>query len=136
MPSLRLHMAKVQLRVKMALLEGRGPCVVGRILLTYADSETADERTRTADLISLRVIIHRLQAFAGACKSRISKRLSLLRVAACCTVLRSRWYQSGIKTSASYSLTSGPIARTRALRSHNPPTRVSACCPTLHNRLI
>jgi hypothetical protein len=38
-------------------------------------------------------------------QSRISKGLSLLRVAACCTVLRSRWYQSGIKfapTSASF----------------------------------
>src|SRR5215211_3325767 len=56
----------------------------------------ADERTRTADLISLRVIHQALQGLAQDCKSRISKRLSLLRVAACCTVLRSRWYQSGI----------------------------------------
>jgi hypothetical protein len=30
------------------------------------------------------------------CKSPISRRLSLLRVASCCTVLRSRWYQSGV----------------------------------------
>ena len=57
----------------------------------------ADERTRTADLVSLRVIGHALQRLAQDCKSRISKRLSLLRVAPCCTVLRSRWYQSGIK---------------------------------------
>jgi hypothetical protein len=49
----------------------------------------ADERTRTADLISLRVIIQALQGCAGDCKSRISKRLSSLRVAECCTVLRS-----------------------------------------------
>ena len=56
----------------------------------------ADERTRTADLISLRVIHQALQGFARGCKSRISRRLSLLGVAACCTVLRSRWYQSGI----------------------------------------
>src|ERR671911_2698707 len=38
---------------------------------------------------------------AGVCsglQSRISKRLSILRVAACCTVLRSRWYQSGIRS--------------------------------------
>jgi hypothetical protein len=47
-------------------------------------------------LLQLRVIGHVLQGFAEACKSRINKRLSLLRVALCCTVLRSRWYQSGI----------------------------------------
>jgi hypothetical protein len=38
-----------------------------------------------------------LQGVARACKTRIPRRLSLLRVAECCTVLRSRWYQSGIK---------------------------------------
>ena len=58
--------------------------------------QRADERTRTADLLQLRVITHSLQGFAGACKSPIFRRLSLLWVAACCTVLRSRWYQSGI----------------------------------------
>jgi hypothetical protein len=56
----------------------------------------ADERTRTADLISLRVIHQALQRCAGGCKCRISKRVSILWFAACCTVLRSRWYQSGI----------------------------------------
>jgi len=45
---------------------------------------------------SLRVIGHVLQGVAEACKSRISKPFSLLRFAACCTVLRSQWYQSGI----------------------------------------
>src|SRR5215203_5549006 len=47
---------------------------------------------------SLRVIGQALQGFAGGCKSRIFGRLSLLRLAACCTVLRSRWYQSGINS--------------------------------------
>jgi hypothetical protein len=56
----------------------------------------ADERTRTADLTSLRVIGQPLQGYARACKTRIPRRLSLLWFAACCTVLRSRWYQSGI----------------------------------------
>jgi hypothetical protein len=64
------------------------------------------------------------------------KRLSLLRFALCCTVLRSRWYQNGIRTSDSYNVTSGPIARTRDLRSHNPPTRVSECCRALQNPVI
>ena len=57
----------------------------------------ADERTRTADLISLRVIGHVLQGLAQECKSRISKPFALLWLALCCTILRSRWYQSGIK---------------------------------------
>jgi hypothetical protein len=46
---------------------------------------------------SLRVITQALEGCAQACKSPISKRLSLLGVAPRCTVLRSRWYQSGIK---------------------------------------
>ena len=57
----------------------------------------ADERTRTADLVSLRVIHHVLQGCAEACKSRISKPVSFLRLALCCTVLRSRWCQSGVR---------------------------------------
>ena len=53
---------------------------------------------------SLRVITQALQGFAQECKSRISRRLSLLRVAACCTVLRSRWYQSGINITFVFAL--------------------------------
>jgi hypothetical protein len=56
----------------------------------------ADERTRTADLPSLRVIIHVLQGFAHPCKFRISKPVSFLWLAVHCTVLRSRWCQSGV----------------------------------------
>src|SRR5215210_8142375 len=62
-----------------------------------SNSRRADDRTRTADLLQLRVIGQALQRCAGGCKCRISRRLSLLWVAACCTVLRSRWYQCGIK---------------------------------------
>jgi hypothetical protein len=51
--------------------------------------------TRTDNLL-IRVIHQALQRFAQPCKSRISRRFPLLRVAACYTVLRSRWYQSGI----------------------------------------
>jgi hypothetical protein len=44
-------------------------------------------------------VIHQaLQGFARACNSRISKPFSFLRLAGCCTVLRSRWYQSGINS--------------------------------------
>src|SRR5829696_10299829 len=59
-----------------------------RSWLTYIDRERADERTRTADLVSLRVLHQALQGFAQDCKSRISRRFSLLRFAVCCTELR------------------------------------------------
>ena len=82
------------------------------------------------------MITQALQRCAGDCKCRIFKRVSLLRVAACCTVLRSQWYQIGIRASDSYSLSAGLMTRTRALRSHNPPTSVATCCGTLQDRLI
>jgi hypothetical protein len=84
----------------------------------------ADERTRTADLPSLRVIGQALQGCAGNCKCRIFRGVSFSCLAPCCTALRSR-YQSGIRTSDSYNLTAGPMARTRDLWSHYPPTPVA-----------
>jgi hypothetical protein len=54
----------------------------------------SDALTRTADLISLRVISQPLQGVARVYKSPISKPLFLLWAAPCCTVLRSRWRQS------------------------------------------
>jgi hypothetical protein len=74
--------------------------VVAVIRLTYTDSGRADERTRTAYPCSLRVIIHVLLGFAQACKSHILKPVSFLRLAQCCTVLRSRWCQSGVNRGA------------------------------------
>jgi hypothetical protein len=85
---------------------------------------------------SLRVIGQALQGFARSCKCRLFRGVSFLRLAACCTVLRSRWYQSGIRASDSYRLTVGPMARPRDLRSHNPPTFDSVCFHMLQNRLI
>jgi hypothetical protein len=52
--------------------------------------------SRTADLLQLRVMHQALQGFSRGCKPCISKPFSLLRLAQCCTVLRSRWYQSGV----------------------------------------
>src|SRR5215208_783230 len=57
---------------------------------------SADERARTADLSSLRVINRALQGFAEASKYRISKPASFLCLTPCCTVLCSRWCQSGV----------------------------------------
>ena len=65
--------------------------------LVGADVLEGIERTRTADLSSLRVRIHALQGYAGDCKCRIFKGISFPCLAACCTELRSQWYQSGIK---------------------------------------
>jgi hypothetical protein len=62
------------------------------------------------------------EGIAGVCSGLqigISKRFFLLCFAACCTVLRSRWYQIGIRTSGSYSLTVGPMVCRRALRHHS-----------------
>src|SRR5215211_8172884 len=46
---------------------------------------------------SLRVMHQALRGVAQGCKCRISKPLSFLRLALRCTVLRSRWCQSGVK---------------------------------------
>ena len=45
---------------------------------------------------SLRVITQASQRFGRGCKYRIFRGVSFLRLAECCTVLGSRWYQSGI----------------------------------------
>src|ERR687890_2523259 len=45
---------------------------------------------------SLRVITQALQGVAEDCKCRIFRGVSFPCLAACCTVLRSRWYQIGI----------------------------------------
>ena len=55
----------------------------------------AAERTRTADLISLRVSGQWLPTVAHGCQSSISKVFSLARLL-CCTVLRTRLCQGGI----------------------------------------
>ena len=66
------------------------------IRLIYTDSREPTSGLEPLTCL-LRVITQVLQGCAEGCKSRISRRLSLLWVAACCTVLRSRWYQSGIR---------------------------------------
>jgi hypothetical protein len=78
-----------------------------------ANSDKGEEPTSGLEPLtcSLRVIGQALQGFAQECKSRISKRLSLLRVAECCTVLHSRWYQSGINRSIASSQYSQSGAR-------------------------
>jgi hypothetical protein len=68
------------------------------VLVRVHRVQRADELTRTAYPCSLRAIHQALQRFARACKFRISKRFYRLRFAGCCTVLRSRWYQSGINS--------------------------------------
>jgi hypothetical protein len=64
----------------------------------YTELERADERTRTVDSISLRVITLALQGFAQECMSPISKGFSSPFLAPYCTILRSRWCQSDVNT--------------------------------------
>jgi hypothetical protein len=64
--------------------------------------QSAQKREPTSGLeplaCSLRVISHALQRLARVCESRISNRFALLRLARRCTVLRSRWCQSGVRS--------------------------------------
>jgi hypothetical protein len=84
-----------------------GPSPVCRFLL-----QLAIKRRPTSGLepltCSLRVINRMLQEFARSCKSPISKPFSLLWLAQCCTVLRSRWCQSGVR---SVCITRGALRR-------------------------
>ena len=78
-------------------------------------SSKSDIESRRADsnrlpLLQLRVCGHVLQGVAQECKSRISKPVTILRVAACCTVLRSRWCQSGINRGISASRSCSVVA--------------------------
>jgi hypothetical protein len=65
-----------------------------------------------------------LQGFAQACKSLISKGFSLLRFALGCTVLRSRWCQSGVR--------SPWIACPRFLSSRSDQYRCALARPSVH----
>src|SRR5215217_6624093 len=60
-------------------------------------SHRADSKRCLAPITSDRSAV--AGGIAEACKSLISRWLSLLRVDACCTVLRSRWCQSGVSRS-------------------------------------
>ena len=65
------------------------------VVLQFQQKLGADERTRTAFLL-ITSDHSGVAGVAQACKSRISKPVSFLCLAPCCTVLRSRWCQSGV----------------------------------------
>ncbi len=73
----------------------------------------------------LRVIIHALQGFARACKLRISKPVSLLCLALCCTVLRSRWCERWCQTVRLLLLIGRELLRSfsEGLHSENTPSK-------------
>ncbi len=81
---------------KQAPVLCRGLRLALRFTCKLKETKRADERTRSADLPSLRMINRVLQGFAWACKSPVSKGFTLPSLALCCTVLRSRWCQSGV----------------------------------------
>jgi len=63
--------------------------------IAFFESRRAD--SNRLPLLQLRVITQALQGVAQECKSRIFKGVPFLCLGACCTVLRSRWCQSGVK---------------------------------------
>src|SRR5215217_5987738 len=63
--------------------------IMGAVVgLSKGKRESRRADSNRLPLLQLRVIIQVLQEFAGTSKSRISRRFTLLRVAACCTSLR------------------------------------------------
>jgi hypothetical protein len=93
--------------------------------------KSQQKESRRADsnrlpLLQLRVITQALQGCAGDCKCRIFRGISFPCLAACCTVLRSRWYQSGIKRLR--------IARRRILCKRDMQLRMKASTQS-HRRL-
>jgi hypothetical protein len=67
---------------------------IGRVFgLSKPNRESRRADSNRLPLLQLRVIGQGLQEFARGCKFRIDKPVSLPCLAACCTVLRSRWYQ-------------------------------------------
>src|SRR5215218_3465300 len=101
---------------------------------------------------SLRVIHHVLQGVAQMCKFRISRPVSLLCLALCCTVLRSRWCQSGIRCTFSPEFANSKkgisrlplpppqVRRRRPPRESSPvpcatpPPRLALPCPNAQGR--
>src|SRR5215213_6456501 len=90
----------------------------------FLESRRAD--SNRLPLLQLRVITQALQGCAGSCRTRISKPISLPSLAGRCTVLRSRWYQSGIKRLR--------IARLRSLCKRDMQSRMRASTQS-HRRL-
>src|SRR5829696_4232866 len=70
------------------LLHHRGFYRPPGFFLQIASRQRADERTRTAFLLQLRVCGQWLLSVAGVCEFGISKGFSILSIAHCCRVLR------------------------------------------------
>src|SRR5918998_5375899 len=77
--------------------------------LSMGKKESRRADSNRLSLLQLRVIIHALQGFAQCCKYRISKPVSFLSLAPCCTALRSQWYQSGIRIALPSACTDGGL---------------------------
>jgi hypothetical protein len=69
---------------------------IGPLVFTGFAGKIESRRADSNPCSSLRVIIRALQGCARVCESLIDKPFSFLRFAVCCTVLRSRWCQSGV----------------------------------------
>ena len=125
------------------LSDGRGPVSFSSRGARYFLQ--GDERTRTADLISLRVIGHALQGFAKGCKCRIDRRLS----APDCPVLHrivlpvvSEWYHeksgdSGLRVAGFFAIQMCQMLGGPPNRRGEAPTRdlnLRLCFPSPFTR--
>jgi len=97
-PDLRVYAVAHRCEVVVLTFASLGEGGISRLFCL--DVLVPVQREPTSELeplsCSLRVIIHMLLGLAGGCKIRIPRPVSLLCFALRCTVLRSRWCQSGV----------------------------------------
>jgi hypothetical protein len=102
----------VQLTVNVPTLY-RGPSVDLRFACKSDKKVSRQADSNRFPAPAPRVLGQALQGCAGDCKSRIFRGVFFPCLAACCTVLRSRWCQSGIKRGAAASRSCLRVACTR-----------------------
>jgi hypothetical protein len=82
--------------VHKPLVISRRPTLIASIQLRQGQKESRRAVSNRLHLLQLRVCGQWLLSVAQPYKSRISRLVSFLRLALCCTVLRSWWCQSGV----------------------------------------
>jgi hypothetical protein len=89
-------------------LGGSTPSLSVYAFCSQIDAKREPTRGLESLTCSLRVINRVLQSLAGGCKFRMYKPDSFPRLAPCCTVLRSRWCQSGVNRGIAASRSCSP----------------------------
>jgi hypothetical protein len=115
-------LAKNGLQYGLQYMELRGIPAFASPSTFYLQIGTKREPTSGLEPLtcSLRVISHVLQGFARSCKYPLSKGFSLLCLALCCSVLRSRWCQSGVNYHLCIRVTLSSASSTYESKSGKP----------------